>query len=148
MAKTGNGLRAASNPTDLNNYWSFLAFTTWKPSSFQTCNAQDSEALQSPSPVMKSISFHLKLSPHKHNQTWHWSGFWFQTFHRQFPILFNLLGPSGKSKPWNMENFSLRKPLSLHISDQRHFSSLCQKENNIRIEILLFRPLACYLLHE
>lgn len=70
-AETGNGLRAASNPTDLNNYWSFLAFTTWKPSSSQTCNAQDSQSLQSPSPVIKSISFHLKLPPHKHNETWH-----------------------------------------------------------------------------
>lgn len=48
---TGNGLRPA-NPMDLNNYWSFLAFSTWKPSSFQTCTAQDSQSLLSPSTVI------------------------------------------------------------------------------------------------
>lgn len=56
MAETGNGLRPA-NPMDLNNYWSFLAFTTWKPSSFQTCNAQDSQSLLSPSTVINPSAF-------------------------------------------------------------------------------------------
>lgn len=143
MAETGNGLRFA-NPTDLNNYWSFLAFTTWKPSSFQTCNAQDSQSLLSPSPVINPSAF-IWNCPSQTQSDLALKWVLIPDISQTIP---NSEHPSGMSKPWNMETFSVRKALPLHISDQSNFSSLCQKENNLRIAILLFTAFPCYLLHE